>query len=143
MSMELQAGWVYVADYDERPNKATGGPVGLYAKLLKACSKREPPWFRAYKDGSQWVAYREDCERLKAEMAAATKAESKEVAAGLFSCDQAESACQSLADIAFDLSRLRDVLERLTNAFENVATQPPKAESPAFMTTSAGISSRT
>jgi hypothetical protein len=124
---DIPDGWVRVADYDERENKSEGGPGGAYAKILAAI-KQEPSPIRAYKDGKFWIAMQCDVDDFLQSLKTRSETPTVHAATQDAAChSQLDAACKSLASIDTTLDEIYRVLERLTTAVENIATQP-KAE---------------
>lgn len=119
--------WVPVSQYDEREDKERGGPSGKYQRILFAI-KRDPSPIRAYREGRLWFACKEDIEEFLSSPEEVAKSKSatphtKNASHHLAAVDVA-AAVASLASIDTTLDEIYRVLERLTAAVENIATQP-------------------
>lgn len=102
----IPEGFVLLAKYDERVGlEHKSGPRGDYQRLLRELNK-ESPSIAAYKDGGQWVAREADILQF---LERCSKKPEK---------PKRQSIDEDLA------RRVAQVLERIADALEVIATQP-------------------
>ena len=124
---DLPEGWVPLSRFDSKDRGRTEGHSPEYKQLVSAVKDGELRGLQDPKSRRYYVP-QEDAERLLVSKAART------VEKPLPLKDlQYESVCESLADIASGIGFVVQLLGRLANAAESIATQPKKDEFSDFV----------